>query len=636
MSSPTPPLTMDAKTKFQQLWSQFGTRFVEEPMRDQEKRVEELVRENERLRLELLNSKAENTKQLDETKQLSEENETLRDEVSTEVRSGIERVQERNMALAAAKKKIAGLEQAVLSGEAIWQQERSRYKQTVKLLKDELEITVRAYERLRKNVGILSGEVINSDDSDESLGEEHDDDEDDEREMANQAELQLQAERSLQSGAYRRATRRRQVEETPGADEDEHDENEEPEDDEAEEYLNGEVEGEEEDDDDEYLDGEEEEEEGQGNGTPENRESLSLEPEDEAEDGEEEVEGEEEEEEEQEQPLRRSTRIRHTEPATEADSANATETIEVVGTKRGRDESSDRTTTDGASQIPDRQTEYRIAASTDSQDGLDPTDRPAKRTRRQTERYINALETTKHMAKIMTPPATSPPFLPSVLPRRSTNRSPTRRTSTLSQSQSQTSTPKPTTPRRRRAPAAGASATKEPLKSPSTTPKTKSPTKAPNKSPSKAPTTRSPRSPRNLKNLQTFPKVMFDFTLISGFKHGRNLMVDDPEIRDSMEPLLQRTTERIREVANTPGFWRSYAHKRNIQRVDSGLSRHCAFTSQFPLDSDKVEVENPWSNGEDFACDNCIKEGIACFTVGDRIDTEKYGATYRPPKLVRS
>ncbi|KAF3929698.1 hypothetical protein AA313_de0205456 [Arthrobotrys entomopaga] len=632
MSSPTPPLTMDAKTKFQQLWSQFGTRFVEEPMRDQEKRVEELVRENERLRLELLNSKAENNKKLDESKQLSEELESLRDAVSTEVRSGIERVQERNMALAAAKKKIAGLEQAVVSGEVIWQQERSRYKQTIQLLKDELQVTVDGYERLRKNVGILRAHGMSPDGSDDSVEGEVEDDEDDEQEMANQAELQLQAERSLQSGAYRRATRRRQVEETPGAEEEEQDENEDPEDgEEEEEYLKG-VEGEEgDDDDDEYLDGEE----GQENGAPRNRESLSLEPEDGEEDGEEEAE-EEAEEVEEEQPLRRSTRIRHTEPTADTEATNTTETIEVVGTKRGRDESSDRTTTDGASQIPDRQTEYRVAASTDSQEGPDPIDRPAKRTRRQTERYINALETTKHMAKIMTPPATSPPFLPFVLPRRSTNRSPTRRTSTLSQSQSQTSTPKPTTPRRRRTAALNSTAaTNKPIKSPTATPKTKSPTKAPNKSPAKA-LTRSPRSPRNNKNLQSFPRVMFDFTLISGFKHGRNLMVDDPEIRDSMEPLLHRTTERIREVANTPGFWRSYAHKRNIQRLEAGLSRHCAFTSQFPLDSDKVVVENPWSNGEEFACDNCIKEGIACFTVGDRIDTEKYGATYRPPKLGRS
>ncbi|KAK6522400.1 hypothetical protein TWF281_002962 [Arthrobotrys megalospora] len=653
MSTPSSPLSMDAKTKFQQLWAQFGTAFMEEPMlRDHSKRVEDLVRENERLRLEISSTKAEQSKQSSEHKLTAEELESLREEVNHEVKSGMERVQERNLALARKEKEVVGLRREIKGREVIWAQERLKYKQTIRLLRDELESAVVAHERLRKNVGVLTGEF-------EGSGDEYDEEE--EEELANQAELQLQAERSLQTGAsYRRASRRLQVEETPAAEE--ADENVVPEEEEDYEYYeveNGDVyEDQEEEGGEEQadLEGEEEEEEEEEEAEHEVEEEKEEDEEATHNDGddvepeeEEEVEEEEEEEEaevaEPEQPLRRSTRIRHSEATAVTEPVNGNQTVELIGTKRGRDQSSDRATVDGAAQIPDRQTEYNGVPPTqpESTDASDVVERPAKRTRRQTERYSNALESNKNFAKIMTPPATSPPFLPSVLPRR---RSPVRKSTSLSQ----TSTPvNRRGPKRGAAAAPAAASAVEP--SPASAPPkakatqtAKSPVKSPAKTPGKTPakTPKSPakslRSPRVTKKSQAkspwsaYPKKKFDFTLVSGFKHGRNLVVDDTEIRDQMEELLPRATDRIRQVAVTPGFWRSYAHKRNIQRKEQGLSEHCAFTSQYPVDSDQVETENQWVDGVDFACSNCIREGIVCFTVGERLDTEKYGAIYRPPK----
>ncbi|KAK6330618.1 hypothetical protein TWF718_002815 [Orbilia javanica] len=644
MSAPSSPLSMDAKTKFQQLWAQFGTAFMEEPMlRDHSKRVEDLVRENERLRLEISSAKAEQTKQSSEHKMTAEELESLREEVNQEVKSGMERVQERNAALARKEKEVVSLKREIKGREVIWSQERQKYKQTIRLLRDELESQNIAHERLRKNVAVLTGDYDGS-------GDEYDEEE--EEELANQAELQLQAERSLQAGAsYRRASRRLQVEETPALEEANHilapEEEEEEEEYEYYEVENGnstaQLEGDEEEaehQDEEEVDVEHDENDVE----PEEEE----EEEEEAEAPEEEVEAEEPAE--LEQPLRRSTRIRHSEAATLVEPINGNETVELIGTKRGRDQSSDRATVDGPNGISDRQTEQNGVppSQAEATEASDSAERPAKRTRRQTERYSNALESNKNFAKIMTPPATSPPFLPSVLPRR---RSPNRKPTTLSQT---------STPVNRRGPKRGAAAAVQPAIQPSpasappkpkATQTAKSPAKIPPKSPGKAGAkvaakapAKSPKSP--LKSLRSpriakknqkspwaaYPKKMFDFTLISGFKHGRSLLVDDEEIRQQMEGLLPRTTDRIREVAVTPGFWRSYAHKRNLQRKEQGLSPHCAFTSQYPLDSEEVETENQWVDGESFACSNCIKEGIVCFTVGDRLDTEKYGAIYRPPK----
>ncbi|EWC47734.1 hypothetical protein DRE_02934 [Drechslerella stenobrocha 248] len=615
---------MDTKTKFQQLWAQFGTAFMEEPMRDHEKRVEELVRENERLRLEIATSKAETSKVLEGQQhkfdELSEENESLRQEVNNEVRSGIERVQERNQALALIKKENASLKQTIANQETVTAQERAKYKQAIKLLKDELEGVVSMHEQLRQNIGVLRGDIDSSvleeeTDSDADLDQEKD------QNLVDEVELQLQAERSLQSTAYRRATRRQQVDETPGLeallDTEEADDNQEEELEYYEEIENGD-ESEADEPSDEPSDSEihneneappKEQEQGPGRSqrrlslrTSRNGVGLAHSP------GKPSAERSARSSR-TEASLRRSTRIRNSD-VNYAEPADLNETIEVVGTKRSRGESSDVTTTDGASQIPDRQTEYHPAAATASTEPEDPNDRPNKRTRRQTERYINALETTRNMAKIMTPPATSPTFLPAVLPRRSTNRSPARRSTSLSQV---VSTPKP-----RRSTIGKSPATAPPAN------RTNSPVTKPS-------IAKSPKSPRSAKK-KNFPTHKFDFVLVSGYKHGRNLIVEDAATREMMEGLLDSTTERIREFAITPGFWRSYAHKRNIQRADAGLTPHCAFTSQFPLDSDAVELDNPWSNGEDYACQNCTKEGIACFTVGDRIDTEKYGAVYRPPK----
>ncbi|KAJ6263914.1 hypothetical protein Dda_0051 [Drechslerella dactyloides] len=624
MTTPSSPLSMDAKTKFQQLWAQFGTAFMEEPMRDHEKRVEELVRENERLRLELSTAKNEQTKTLENQQnkfhELHDENESLRQEVTNEVRSGIERVQERNQALALAKKENTSLKLVINNQDAIWAQERAKYKQTIKLLRDELESAVTAHERLRKNIGVLRGEITDGDileDTDSELDLE------DEGDIENEAELQLQTERSLRSSAYRRANRRQQVEETPGLDGSENGEQVDDDGEELEYELDPEeellIEGEEDgaDADISVAEGEENDEadrqlEAEDAPGPSRRQSRVLKPRDSETRTSENTETEKSIQTEQTEPaLRRSTRIRNSDVITSEiiPTTLSNDTIELVGMKRGRDQSSDIATTDGGSQIPDHQAEYELAPPP-SLDPDDPTERPSKRTRRQTERYINALESTRNMAKIMTPPATSPTFLPSVLPRRSANRSPARRSTALAQTT--TNTPKP-----RRS---------STLKSPGLAPPPPKQDSTPAKSP-----TKSPKSPKSAKK-QIYPKHMFDFILVSGYKHGRNLIVEDASVRDLMEPLLEASTERIRDVAVTPGFWRSYAHKRNIVRKDAGLTPHCAYTSQFPLDSDEVELEEPWSNGLDYACDNCIKEGIACFTVGERIDTEKYGAVYRPPK----
>ncbi|KAF3185881.1 hypothetical protein TWF106_000287 [Orbilia oligospora] len=646
MSTPSSPLSLDAKTKFQQLWAQFGTAFMEEPMlRDHSKRVEDLVRENERLRLEISSTKAEQTKQSSEHKLTAEELENLREEVNHEVKSGIERVQERNVALARKEKEVVVLRREIKGREAIWAQERQKYKHTIRLLRDELESQNVAHERLRKNVAVLTGDY-------DASGDEYDEEE--EEELANQAELQLQAERSLQAGAsYRRASRRLQVEETPGVEEANN--TGEPEE-EEEEYEYYEVENgqgeegeeaelggdEEEEDEDEEAEDEEAEEEGDAE-----RDENDAEPEEEEAEVPEEQQAEEPEE---EQPLRRSTRIRHSEAAAVVEPINGNETVELIGTKRGRDQSSDMATVDGANGASDRQAEYNGVPPTQAEatEASDSAERPAKRTRRQTERYSNALESNKNFAKIMTPPATSPPFLPSVLPRR---RSPARKPTTLSQ----TSTPVNRRGPKRGAAAAAAAAQAAVQPSPASAPPkvkatqtTKSPAKAPAKSPAKVSAktpskgakspAKSNKSPRVAKKTPqkspwaAYPKKMFDFTLISGFKHGRSLLVDDEKIREQMQGLLPKTTERIREVAVTPGFWRSYAHKRNLQRKEQGLSPHCAFTSQYPLGSEEVETENQWVDGEDFACSNCLREGIVCFTVGERLDTEKYGAVYRPPK----
>ncbi|RVD90387.1 uncharacterized protein DFL_001353 [Arthrobotrys flagrans] len=595
MSTPSSPLSMDAKTKFQQLWAQFGSAFMEEPMlRDHSKRVEDLVRENERLRLEISSAKAEQTKQSSEYRLTAEELESLREEVNQEVKSGMERVQERNAALARKEKEVVVLRREIKGREVIWAQERQKYKHTIRLLRDELESQNIAHDRLRKNVAVLTGDY-------DASGDEYDEEE--EEELANQAELQLQAERSLQAGAsYRRASRRLQVEETPGVEEaDRH--NVEPEEEEEEyEYYeaeNGEGAGQ------AGLEGDEEEEEEAEHQLEEEagieHDENDVEPEEEEEEEEEEAEAPEEakaeEPAEPEQPLRRSTRIRHSEATATVEPINGNETVELTGTKRGRDQSSDRATVDGVNGIPDRQTEYNGVPPTQAEatEASDSAERPAKRTRRQTERYSNALESNKNFAKIMTPPATSPPFLPSVLPRR---RSPARKPTALSQT---------STPVNRRAPKRGAAAAAQAAVQPSPAsapPKLKaargkSPTKGSAKSPAKAsvktpgktpgkgpkPPVQSVKSPRATKKSQqkspwaAYPKKMFEFTLVSGFKHGRSLLVDDEEIREQMEGLLPRTTDRIREVAVTPGFWRSYAHKRNLQRREQGLSPHCAFTS---------------------------------------------------------
>ncbi|KAK6353652.1 hypothetical protein TWF696_005614 [Orbilia brochopaga] len=623
MTTPSSPLSMDAKTKFQQLWAQFGTAFMEEPMRDHEKRVEELVRENERLRLELSTAKTEHAKAIEDQQhkydELQAEYESLRQEVTNEVRSGIERVQERNQTLALVKKENASLRLVFDEQETIWAQDKARYKQTIKLLRDELQSAVTAHERLRKNIGVLRGEIVDSDTNEETDSEAELDGERDD--VENEVELQLQTERSLQSSAYRRASRRQQVEETPGLDgpgnaEDDGDSTEEleyfaalePEDDaenqEADEANTSTV--------------------SKGNGKakhqletedapgPSRRQLRTTKPRDSETRTSENTETEKSIQTEQTEPaLRRSTRIRNSDVGVgdNVPTVNGHDTIEVVGTKRGRDHSSDLATTDGSSQTHNHHNEYELAAPT-SMEPDDPNERPSKRTRRQTERYINALETTRNMAKIMTPPATSPTFLPSVLPRRSANRSPNRRSTSLAQTT--TITPKP-----RRSSI---------LRSPVTAPP---PSTKQDNTPAKSPV-KSPKSPKANKK-QDHPNHMFDFVLVSGYKHGRNLIIDDSLDRDMMEPLLQATTERIRDVAVTPGFWRSYAHKRNIQRRDAGLTPHCAYTSQFPMDSEEVETNDPWSNGLEHACDNCMKEGIACFTVGERKDTEKYKATYRPP-----
>ncbi|KAK6342217.1 hypothetical protein TWF730_001695 [Orbilia blumenaviensis] len=651
MSTPSSPLSLDAKTKFQQLWAQFGTAFMEEPMlRDHSRRVEDLVRENERLRLEVTSAKAEQTRQSSEHRNTAEELESLREEVNQEVKSGMERVQERNAALARKDKEVMGLRMEMKGMEAIWAQERQRFRQTIRLLKDELESQTLAHDKLRKNVAVLTGNYDSGDD-------EYDEEE--EEELANQAELQLQAERSLQAGAsYRRASRRLQVEETPGVEE-----------------TNGHIAPEEDEDEDDYHqvgngdvyaieDGEEDDEEqaepggdeDEGPAEEDEEEETALRPEDHDVEPAKKNNSEKAESDdvpEPEQPLRRSTRIRHSEAATTVEPINGNETVQLTGTKRGRDESSDRATVDGTNQIPEAETERNGVPPTqpEAAENSDVVERPAKRTRRQTERYSNALESNKNFAKIMTPPATSPPFLPSVLPRR---RSPTRKQTSLSQT---------STPVNRRGSKRGAAAAQTakaeaeaeaeataPTAPASAPPKTKAtqtakspakkPAKAPPKSPAKAPKSpaRPLRSPRLTKKSQpkspwsAYPTKMFDFTLVSGFKHGRSLIVGDEKIRDQMEGLLPRTTDRIREVAVTPGFWRSYAHKRNSQRIAQGLDPHCAFTSQFPLNSTEVETENQWEDGTDFACSNCLREGIVCFTVGRRLDTEKYGATYRPPK----
>ncbi|KAK6502668.1 hypothetical protein TWF506_003246 [Arthrobotrys conoides] len=647
MSTPSSPLGLDAKTKFQQLWAQFGTAFMEEPMlRDHSKRVEDLVRENERLRLEISSTKAEQTKQSSEHKLTAEELESLREEVNHEVKSGMERVQERNVALARKEKEVVVLRREIKGREAIWAQERQKYKHTIRLLRDELESQNVAHERLRKNVAVLTGDY-------DASGDEYDEEE--EEELANQAELQLQAERSLQSGAsYRRASRRLQVEETPGVEEANHTGEPEEEEEEYEYYEVENGQGEEEvelgDDNEEAEHHSEEGEEEEEEEADAEHDEKDVEPEEEEAEAEAPEEEEAEEPEETEQPLRRSTRIRHSEATAVVEATNGNETVELIGTKRGRDQSSDRATVDGVNGIPDRQTEYNGVPPTQAEatEASDSAERPAKRTRRQTERYSNALESNKNFAKIMTPPATSPPFLPSVLPRR---RSPARKPTTLSQ----TSTPVNRRGPKRGAAQAQAQAQAAVQPSPASAPPkakatqtAKSPTKVPTKSPAKTPAktpskgAKSPvkpiKSPRATKKTPqkspwaAYPKKMFEFTLISGFKHGRSLLVDDEKIREQMQGLLPRTTDRIREVAVTPGFWRSYAHKRNLQRREQGLSPHCAFTSQYPLGSEEVETENQWVDGEDFACSNCLKEGIVCFTVGERLDTEKYGAVYRPPK----
>ncbi|KAF3923637.1 hypothetical protein ABW21_db0205944 [Orbilia brochopaga] len=620
MTTPSSPLSMDAKTKFQQLWAQFGTAFMEEPMRDHEKRVEELVRENERLRLELATAKIDHGKAIEDQQRkytdLETEYENLRQEVTNEVRSGIERVQERNQTLAALKKENASLRLVVDEQEDIWAQDEARYKQQIKLLRDELQYVITAHNRLRKNVGVLNGDIVDSDNLEEADSETELEAEGDN--VENEVELQLQTERSLQNSAYRRASRRQQVEETPGLDgpgnaEEDGDSTEEleyfaalePEDEEEEEYANTSAL--------ENGDKAKRQVETEDASGPSRRQLRTAKPRDSETRTSENTETEKSIQTEATEPaLRRSTRIRNSDVATSdiIQLTNGHDTIELVGTKRGRDQSSDLTTTDGSSQIHGSQTEYELAPTTSLD--LDDPERPHKRTRRQTERYINALETTRNMAKIMTPPATSPTFLPSVLPRRSANRSPARRATALAQTT--TITPKP-----RRS-----STLKSPSLAPPPPPKHDTPAKSPAKSP------KSPRATR--KQSQSHPDHLFDFVLVSGYKHGRNLIIEDAVDRDMMEPLLQATTERIRDVAVTPGFWRSYAHKRNIIRRDAGLTPHCAYTSQFPMESDEVELKNPWSHGLDYACDNCIKEGIACFTVGERIDTEKYGATYRPPK----
>ncbi|KAK6496059.1 hypothetical protein TWF481_002083 [Arthrobotrys musiformis] len=477
MSTPSSPLGLDAKTKFQQLWAQFGTAFMEEPMlRDHSKRVEDLVRENERLRLEISSTKAEQTKQSSEHKLTAEELESLREEVNHEVKSGMERVQERNAALARKEKEVVVLRREIKGREVIWAQERQKYKQTIRLLRDELESQNLAHDRLRKNVAALTGDY-------DASGDEYDEEE--EEELANQAELQLQAERSLQAGAsYRRASRRLQVEETPGVEETS--KNAELGEEEEEEYEYYEAEnGEElaglEGDEDAKHDEEEEDADVE-------HDENDVEP---AQEEEEEETAEDAEDKEPEQPLRRSTRIRHSEAAAVVEPINGNETVELIGTKRGRDQSSDTATVDGANKLPDRQTEQNGVPPTQEEatEASDSAERPAKRTRRQTERYSNALESNRNFAKIMTPPATSPPFLPSVLPRR---RSPTRKPTPLSQT---------STPVNRRGPKRGAAAAAVQPSPASAPPKpkatqtAKSPAKPPAKSPAKGVAAKGPKSP---------------------------------------------------------------------------------------------------------------------------------------------
>ncbi|KAJ6258132.1 hypothetical protein Dda_7048 [Drechslerella dactyloides] len=105
---------------------------------------------------------------------------------------------------------------------------------------------------------------------------------------------------------------------------------------------------------------------------------------------------------------------------------NRSNNVELVGKKRDYRGSCDITTMGGSSQIPDHQEEYNLATPL-LPDPENQTERPSKRTRRQTEWYINAPEHTRIMAKIITPLATTPTFLPSVLPRRSANRSKSRK-----------------------------------------------------------------------------------------------------------------------------------------------------------------------------------------------------------------
>ncbi|KAK6495645.1 hypothetical protein TWF481_002693 [Arthrobotrys musiformis] len=266
---------------FRILWVQFSP-----ILRNHSKRVEDLVRENERLRLEISSTKAEQTKQSSEHKLTAKELESLREEVNHEVK---------NAALARKEKEVVILRRVIKGREVIWTQERQKYKQTIRLLRDELESQNLAHD---------------------ACGDEYDEEE--EEELVKLAKmLSREREKKRNTNTTKPRIKRSWLEEEEST--------------------------------------------------------------------------EEVEDKKPERPLQQYTKIRHSEVAAVVEPINSNKTVELIGIKHGRNQSSNTETVDSANKIPDRQIEQNGVPSTQEEatEASDSAERPTKRTRRQIEHGSN-------------------------------------------------------------------------------------------------------------------------------------------------------------------------------------------------------------------------------------------------------